>query len=122
MKKLLSLSLIACSLVILAGCGNKKADVSDTTTVDTNVPAVTTNTKKVDATKAQCLEMVTYGMNLAIAQWKWDTATVAKITADASNLEAKFRTDNVEYENACNKYMTDADFIKEVQKLTTGLK
>jgi len=123
MKKLLGLSLIVCSVIVLAGCGSKKSAVVDTTTTDTTVPAVTaTNGKKVDATKAQCLEMITYGMNLAIAQWKWDTTTVAKLTQEAATLQEKFNMDNVEYELACNKYMTDASFIKEVQKLTTQLK
>jgi PBP1b-binding outer membrane lipoprotein LpoB len=71
MKKLLSVAVITCSVILLAGCGSKKADVSDTVTTDTTVPAVTTtNGQKTDATKAQCLEMVRFGMNLAIAQQK----------------------------------------------------
>jgi PBP1b-binding outer membrane lipoprotein LpoB len=72
MKKLLSVAIIACSVILLAGCGSKKADVSDVTaTGDITVPAVTTtNGQKSDATKAQCLEMVTFGMNMAIAQSK----------------------------------------------------
>ncbi|MCX6824113.1 MAG: hypothetical protein NT085_03215 [candidate division SR1 bacterium] len=124
MKKLLSFSLIACSVILLAGCGSKKADVSDvTTTGNIAVPAVTTtNGKKVDATKAQCLEMVTFGMNLAIAQSKGDKLNIEKLTQEAATLEKKFNTENVEYETACNKYMTDADFIKEIQKLTTQSK
>jgi len=70
MKKLLSLAVITCSVILLAGCGSKKADVSDTTT-DTTVPAVTAiNGKKVDASKAQCLQLVTYGMKVALAQTK----------------------------------------------------
>jgi major membrane immunogen (membrane-anchored lipoprotein) len=71
MKKLLGLSLIACSVILLAGCGSKKADVSDTTTTDVTVPAVTaTNGQKTDATRTQCLDIVKFGMNLAIAQQK----------------------------------------------------
>lgn len=115
MKKLLSFSLIACSVVLLAGCGSKKVDVSDVT-VDTTVPAVTTNTTKVDATKEQCLELVTYGMKVALLQTKWDTATAAKLADEAATLEKKFIAGNVEYETACNKYMTDASFVQEIQK------
>lgn len=122
MKKLLGLSLIACSVILLAGCGSKKADVTDTTT-DTTVPAVTaTNGQKTDATRTQCLDMVKFGMNLAIAQQKWDKMNIEKLTQEAAALEKKFNTANVEYETACNKYMTDASFIQEVQKLSTQLK
>ncbi|MEI6119052.1 MAG: hypothetical protein WCP92_07765 [bacterium] len=48
--------------------------------------------------------------------------TVEKLTQEAATLEKKFNTENVEYETACNKYMTDASFIQEVQKITTQIK
>ena len=113
MKKSLVISTIAFSLLLLAGCGSK-------TTTTTTTPI--TNTTKVDATKDQCMDMVVYGMNIALAQTKWDTATVTKLTNEAADLEQKLRAENVEYEQACNKYMTDMNFIKEVQKRTTEAK
>ena len=124
MKKLLSLAVITCSVILLAGCGSKKADVSDVTaTGTTTVPAVTAqNGKKVNATKVQCLEMVQYGMNMAIAQQKGDKMSVEKLTQEAATLEKKLNMANVEYETSCNTYMTDASFIQEVQKMTTQLK
>jgi hypothetical protein len=47
---------------------------------------------------------------------------IEKLTQEAATLEKKFNTENVEYETACNKYMTDPAFIQEVQKLSTQLK
>lgn len=119
MKKSLVISTIAFSLLLLAGCGSKTTTVTTSTTT-TTTPI--TNTTKVDATKDQCMDMVVYGMNIALAQTKWDTATVTKLTNEAADLEQKLRAENVEYEQACNKYMTDMNFIKEVQKRTTEAK
>jgi hypothetical protein len=66
--------------------------------------------------------MVTFGMNMAIAQSKWDKINIEKLTQEAAALEKKFNMANIEYETACNKYVTDPDFIQEVQKLSTQLK
>jgi PBP1b-binding outer membrane lipoprotein LpoB len=65
MKKLVLFSTIVFSLLFLAGCGNKKADVSDTTTVDTTT---TVTTEAGDASKNECLELMAYAFKVAILQ------------------------------------------------------
>jgi hypothetical protein len=70
MKKFLIAAGAVCSLALLAGCGGAKtADVPTDTTpiVDATMPT-TSNATKVDATKEQCLQMVTFGMRAAVAQ------------------------------------------------------
>ena len=74
-----------------------------------------------DATKDQCMAMVVYGMKVALAHTKGDTATANKLANEAMELEKKMIADNVEYETACEKYMTDASFVQEIQKLTADM-
>ena len=121
MKKLVLFSAVVFSLVLVAGCGMKTTTVTTDTTTPTTT-TTTTNTKKVDATKDQCMDMVVYGMKIALAQTKGDTATATKLADEASALEKKMIAGNVEYEQACNKYMTDMNFINEVQKRTAEVK
>ena len=120
-KKLLSISVVVCSFLFLAGCSGNKAAVapsSGTTTGTQNAQGTT----KVDATRAQCLEMTSYGMKIALAQAKWDTATVTQYTQKWAALEQQFLAGNIEYQQACNKFMADSTFIQEVQKSLQVLK
>lgn len=124
-KKLVSMSVVAISFLILAGCGQKKT--VETTTVnetpqvqDTQVQGAVQNTAKVDATKAQCLEMTAYGMKIALDTAQWNNTS--KWLQKGADLEQKFRAENVEYEEACNKFMSDPAFIQEVQKSLQELK
>lgn len=53
---------MAFSVLLLVGCGKK------TVTVDETLTETTTTTETVEATKDQCLELVAYGMEVALAQ------------------------------------------------------
>lgn len=54
-------------------------------------------------------------MKVAVAQTNGDTATATKLANEAMDMEKQLNLDNVEYETACGKYMTDAAFVQEVQ-------
>lgn len=118
-KKLLLLSSIVFTLLLLAGCGKKTE--TETVTPDEWMPTVETTTvettsKTVPATKEQCLELVVYGMKVALLQTKWETATATKLAQEASDLEKKYISSKIEYEESCGIYMIDKDFVQEIQK------
>jgi hypothetical protein len=123
-KKALGFSVIAISLLLLAGCGGaKKAPV---VTITGEVPAVidTTVTKNKDATKEQCMDLMVFAFKVAQdqAQGKTDVATWVN---KANDLELKYRAEGLEYEQACNKYLAntaDMSFFNEVQKRVAELK
>lgn len=120
-KKLLFLSSIVFTLLLLAGCEKKTetqmvtpdewTPIAETTTVETT-------SKTVPATKEQCLELVVYGMKVALLQGKWNTASATKLAQEASDLEKRYISSKVEYEESCGKYMIDAAFVQEIQKRT----
>jgi len=64
MKKLLLLSAVIFSLLFVAGCGTKKADISDTGTTAQTTGATTAK----DATKDECLELMAYAFKVAQLQ------------------------------------------------------
>lgn len=123
-KKLVLLSSIVFTLLLLAGCGKKTetqmvtpeewTPIAETTTVETTT--VETTTKTVPATKSQCLELVVYGMKVALLQGKWNTASATKLAQEASDLEKKYISSKIEYEESCGMYMIDQQFVQEVQK------
>lgn len=63
MKKLLLISTLVFSLLLVAGCGKK----TETTTTDTTTVDATTQTST-DATKEQCLELMAYAFKVAQLQ------------------------------------------------------
>ncbi len=127
MKKSLLIAVVACSVLLLAGCGTtKKTDVSpttgetDTTVTETQSPETAT-TKS--ATKDECIELMAYAFKVAQYQAKWDTANMAKWAQKANELEIVYRGEGREYETACNKYLADTqNFYTEVQKRMAELK
>ena len=126
-KKVVSFSLIACSLLFLAGCGTKTPDVStnETPVVDTTVKTTDVNVKTTDATKEQCLELMAYAMKVAQLQSLWDTAAMTTWAQKANEIELQYKAKNLEYEQACNKYLADTkdmSFYNDVQKRIKELK
>ena len=121
MKKLLLLSAVIFSLLLVAGCGTKKADISDTGTTAQTTGATTAK----DATKDECLELMAYAFKVAQLQALWNTAGMSTRAQKASDLELKYRAEGREYEEACNKYLAntnDMSFYTEVQKRVKELK
>jgi PBP1b-binding outer membrane lipoprotein LpoB len=112
MKKLVVVSIMAFSVLLLAGCGKK----AETVPTDDTVGTETVNTDKKEATKQQCYDIVKYGIDVAVAQAKGETKTVEELVNKAMALEEKYNLEGVEFENVCEKYMMDADFMKMVQK------
>lgn len=103
---------MAFSVLLLAGCGKK----AETVPVDDAIGTETVNTNKKEATKEQCMEIVKFGMDVAIAQSKGDMQTAEALAKKAMALEEKYNLEGVEFENVCEKYMMDADFMKMVQE------
>lgn len=112
MKKLLLVSIMAFSVLLLVGCGKK----AETVPTDDTVVTETVDTDKKEATKEQCYEIVKYGLDVAIAQAKWETKTVEDIVQKAMALEEKYNLEGIEFENSCEKFMTDPEFIKMIQE------
>ncbi len=123
-KKLLVVSAITLSLVVVAGCKTKTADVSKDATSPTAATATqeTQNTAKAPATKEQCMDLITFAMKVASLKAQWDEAGALRFAQQASDLENKYINQNVEYEEACAAYMTDMAFAQEVQKRMTEIK
>ncbi len=113
MKKLLLVSAMAFTVLLLAGCG-KTTEVAPTDEV-VSVTETSDVTKK-EATKEQCFEIVKYGMDVALAQMKGETKTAEDLAQKAMALEEKYNLEGVEFENTCEKYMTDAEFVQMVQE------
>lgn len=117
MKKLVVVSIMAFSVLLLVGCGKKAETVpADETVVTESVDTETVNTDKKEATKEQCYEIVKYGLDVAIAQAKWETKTVEELVNKAMALEKKYNLEGIEFENSCEKYMIDREFIKMIQE------
>jgi len=131
-KKVVGFSLIACSFLLLAGCGNKTVEVTDETTpVDETVTTpvdetvTTTDVKTTDANKEECIDLMVYAFKVAQLQALWDTAGMQTWAHKANDLEIKYRAQNKEYEEACNKYLAntaDMSFYNEVQTRVKELK
>lgn len=110
MKKLLLISTLAFSFLLVVGCGKKTENITTDTTTQVQ------NTDKKEATKDQCFDLMELAAKAAVLQSKWETASATVLADEAMNLEKKMIADNVEYESTCEKYMTDMNFIKEIQK------
>ena len=123
-KKVVGFSLIACSFLLLAGCGTKTVEITDgTTPVDAAV--TTPNTKVTDADKKECIDLMAYAFKVAQLQALWDTASMQVWAQKAGELESQYRAQNKEYEKACNKYLANTknmDFYNEVQARVKELK
>ncbi len=114
MKKLVVVSIMAFSVLLLAGCGKK----AETVPTDDTVGTETVNTDKKEATKQQCYDIVKYGIDVAVAQAKGETKTVEELVNKAMALEEKYNLEGVEFEKSCEKYMTDREFIMMIQEGT----
>jgi PBP1b-binding outer membrane lipoprotein LpoB len=97
-KKLLSISVIAISLLVFAGCKTKTVTAPSTTTTTTTTTTTPTtpttpvaNGKTVSATQAQCLDLIAYGMKIAIDQGQAKTTDADALAKKASDLEMKYR-------------------------------
>ncbi|MFA6255758.1 MAG: hypothetical protein WC606_01120 [Candidatus Absconditabacterales bacterium] len=124
-KNVLTVSVVACSLLLLTGCGGtKKADVSTgaVTTINENVQTTgVANTKP--ATKDQCIELMAYAFKFAQLQAQGDTTAITTWAQKANDLEVKYRAAGLEYEQACNKLLSaDINFMQVVQKRVAELK
>jgi len=110
------------SLLLVAGCGTKTTTTTPTTTTTTTTNATTTN-----ATREQCLELMAYAFKVSQLQALWDTAAMWTWAQKANDLELQLKAKNLEYEQACNKYlantnMNDMSFYNDVQKRVKELK
>ena len=118
-KKVIVFCGIVCSLLFLSGCGNKAKNVGIPTQVGTTQVQ---NTMKIPATKEQCLELVAYGMKVALNKAKWDDAEILKRVQKAADVQTQYNGANLEYENTCAAFMNDTTtFWQEVQKRVDAL-
>jgi hypothetical protein len=65
------------------------------------------------------LELMAYAFKVAILQASWDVAGATAWAQKAGDLELKYRAAGREYEEACNKYLTNTNgttFYNDVQK------
>lgn len=128
-KKIITMLVIASTVVALAWCKTKKADetpavvqpAEQTAQVEQPAPQAQ-DAKKTPATKDQCMDLTAYAMKVAIDKAQGKDADALKRAQMASDLEVKYGAMNVEYEEACGTYMTDPSFMQAVQKRIAELK
>ncbi len=122
-KKFLALSLITCSLLLLAGCGKSLSSTDpltgDPSTGATSDPIATT----AQVTEAQCVDAMAYALKGAEYEAKWDSKNFSLWIKKLADMEKQYKVDNKTYQTVCNKMASNSvTFVTAVQKRLAELK
>lgn len=114
-KKLLGISAIVVSFIVVAGCGKSASnDVSPDEEGTNEVTNQTETTSK--NSEEQCIELMAYAYKAAEYQSKWDNAAFTVRAQKIAVLEAKYNLNEEEYNNICTSLVLNPNFMPMVQK------
>ena len=113
-KKLLGISAIVVSFIVVAGCGRSASNDAPTDEEGTNEVITTWTTS--NATEDQCVELMAYAYKAAQYQSQGNNAAFMGLAQKISALEEKYKLNDKEYNRICTSLVLNPNFMKMVQK------